>query len=136
MLSPAELTWGEAPPNMPPGSKMAVLEGDPSKTGPYTLRAKLPAGWKVPPHWHPAAEHITVLEGTMAMGLGDKWDEKSMHDMPVGGYMVMEAGTHHFFLAKTAGVIQIHGMGPFGITYVNPADDPSKKAASPAKKGK
>ena len=135
MVTPTEFTWVDGPPAMPPGQKMVVLEGDPAKPGPYTIRAKLPAGYKVPPHWHPGIEHVTVLEGTMGMGYGEKWDDKEIHEAAPGSFMAMEVGTKHYFLAKTAGVIQVHGNGPFGITYVNPADDPMKKAA-PAKKGK
>src|SRR5262245_2755306 len=89
MLNVAELVWTDGPPVMPPGQKVALLEGELTKPGPYTARAKVPAGYKIPPHWHPAVEHVTVLEGTMAMGIGEKWDEKAMHEMGPGGFMAM-----------------------------------------------
>jgi quercetin dioxygenase-like cupin family protein len=130
LLTDAQLTWGEGPPALPKGALMAVLSGDPGKVEEYTLRAKLPAGYKIAPHWHPTDEHITVLSGTVAFGMGDKAVEGEMNALPPGGYAVMPANMHHYFAAKTAAVVQVHGMGPFAITYINPADDPR---AVPAK---
>jgi quercetin dioxygenase-like cupin family protein len=124
MITPATVQWGDAPPSLPAGAKMAVVEGNPSDPGPFTIRAKFPAGYRIPPHWHPADEHVTVLSGTFRMGLGEKFDEKALHDLPAGGFAVMAKGTRHFAMARTATVLQIHGIGPWGLTYVNPADDP------------
>lgn len=128
MIQPSALTWKDGPPSLP-GTKLAVLEGDLSKPGPFTVRLKLPAGLKIPPHYHPAIEHVTVLEGSFSMGLGETWDDKALVEHGPGGFMVMDVGTRHFAASKGGGVIQLHGIGPWGITFVNPADDPTKKAA-------
>ena len=129
MVQPKQLEWKDAPPSLPPGAKAALIEGDPSKAGPFTLRLKFPKGYKVPPHTHPAVEHVTVLQGTFQMGLGEKWDDKAMQDLPVGGFAVMQVGTKHFAGCKQGCIVQLHGVGPWGITYVNPADDPRTAAA-------
>jgi anti-sigma factor ChrR (cupin superfamily) len=127
MFKGDDLKWGPGPASLPAGAEVAVLEGDMSKEGPFTIRIKLPAGWKVMPHTHPAIEHVTVLSGSFAMGTGEKFDEASMMTMPAGGFAVMKTGAKHFGSTKDGCVIQTHGMGPWGITYVNPADDPRKK---------
>jgi quercetin dioxygenase-like cupin family protein len=126
--TPAELKWQEGPPSLPPGAQAAVLEGDPSKPGPFTIRFKIPANYKIPPHWHPKAEHVTVLDGALYMGLGEVFDESAAQKLPVGGFAVMQIGTRHFAFTKEATIIQLHGMGPWGIQYVRPEDDPRQKA--------
>jgi quercetin dioxygenase-like cupin family protein len=93
------------------------------------VRLKMPAGYKIAPHWHPTDEHVTVISGTFALGMGEKFDQKTMKDLPAGGYALLPADMRHFALAKTNSTVQVHGMGPFALTYVNPADDPSKRAA-------
>jgi ketosteroid isomerase-like protein/quercetin dioxygenase-like cupin family protein len=127
MVQPAAITWMDPPPSLPPGSKIAVISGDPSKPAPFVIRAQVPAGYKVPPHWHPGDENLTVLSGTVALGMGDAWDEAKMQTVGAGGYVGLPAQMRHSFLAKTAATFQVHGMGPFVVNYVNPADDPSKK---------
>lgn len=127
LVTPDKLTWGPAPPGLPPGSQLAVVEGDPSKAGAhFTFRAKLPDEYRVPPHWHPTDERIVVLQGKLGMGTGDKFDPASGHELPTGSYAVMPRGVRHFVWAKGETVIQVSGIGPFGITYVNSADDPRK----------
>jgi len=126
VTAPAQLSWGPGPANMPPGAKLAVVSGDPSKSEPFVLRAELPAGYTVAPHWHPTDEHVTVLSGSFSFGMGDTLDKAAMTDLPAGGYGLMPAQMHHYAMAKTAATIQVHGIGPFAITYVNPADDPSR----------
>lgn len=128
LLTDAELVWKDSA-GLNPGAKLAVVSGNPAGTGPFTIRLQLPAGYKVAPHWHPTEEHVTVLSGTFALGMGEVYDESKMKDLPAGGYAAMPAEMRHFGLVKTATVVQIHGMGPFASTYVNPADDPrnSKK---------
>jgi hypothetical protein len=106
---------------------MAVLAGDPSKDGLFIVRLKLPAGYKVMPHWHPTNEHVTVLKGTFALGMGDTADPSKAKSLTAGGFALMPAMMHHYGIAKTATTVEISGMGPFSLTYVNPADDPSKK---------
>ncbi len=116
-----------APPSFPAGAQMAVLSGDPSKAGPFTIRAKFPDGYKIMPHWHPTDENVTVLEGSFAMGTGEKFDQSAAHEMTVGSFVRMPKGTRHYAWAKGETVIQVHADGPFVITYVNPNDDPRKQ---------
>lgn len=127
VIAPGSMTWGDPPPSLPPGAKMAVLSGDPTKAGPFVLRAQVPAGYRVLPHWHPTDENLTVLSGTIALGMGETWDESKMQAVETGGLAVLPAEMRHSFLARTAATFQVHGMGPFALNYVNPADDPSKK---------
>ena len=127
MLAPGALTWGDPPPSLPPGAKLAVISGDPSKAVPFVIRAQMPAGYKIAPHWHPTDENVTVLSGTVALGMGEKFDEPAMKSLSTGGYVALPAAMRHSFMAKTAATIQVHAMGPFAVNYVNPADDPSQK---------
>jgi|SoiMethySBSTD1v2_1073268.scaffolds.fasta_scaffold1494994_1 quercetin dioxygenase-like cupin family protein len=127
MITPNDVKWGPAPPALPAGAQLAVLSGDPSKAGPFTIRVKFPDGYKVSPHWHPTDENVTVLEGTFAMGVGDKLDASNAHDMTVGSFVRMPKGTRHYALAKGETVVQVHAEGPFVINYVNPNDDPRKQ---------
>ena len=127
----SEIKWGEPPPVFEKGMSFTVISGDPGKPGLYLVRAKMPAGYRIEPHWHPTDEHVTVLSGTLALGMGEKFDKASMTKLPAGGYALLPADMRHFAMATTATTIQIHGQGPFVLTYVNPADDPSKRV--PAK---
>jgi len=122
-----DLKWMDAPPGLPRGAKIAVVMGDPGKPAPYVLRAKMPDGYKVPPHWHPTTENVTVLQGTLMMGKGEKFDADASEALTSGGFASMPKGMRHFAWAKGETMIQIHGIGPFDITYVNPEDDPRKK---------
>ena len=126
LLAPDKVTWGPGPPSLPPGVELAVLSGDPAKSEPFVARARMPAGYVIAPHWHPTDEHVTVLAGTFAFGMGDTLDKAAMTDVSVGGYALMPARMHHYAMAKTAVTIQVHAIGPFEINYVNPADDPSR----------
>jgi ketosteroid isomerase-like protein len=126
LLTPAKLSWGTVPPNLPPGAKLAVLSGDPTKAEPFTVRLQMPAGYAIAPHWHPTDEHVTVLSGSFALGMGDTLDKSAATDLPVGGYALLPAQMHHYALAKTAATVQVHAIGPFVVNYVNPADDPSR----------
>ncbi len=127
LVAPSAVTFGPPPPSLPPGARVAVVSGDPTKTGSYVIRAQMPAGYRIPPHWHPSDEHVTVISGTVALGMGDTFDQGAMKDVPNGGYFVAPAEMRNFFMAKTAATIQVHGVGPFGVNYVNPADDPRQK---------
>lgn len=124
MMAPGAVTWSDGPPGLPKGARMAVVSGDPGQAQPFVIRAQLPAGYRIAPHWHPTTENLTVLSGTVAVGMGEKFDETALKDLPAGGFGSLPAEMRHFFMSKTAATIQIHGMGPFAITYVNPADDP------------
>jgi len=127
VLTPDKLTWQPIP-FLPPGAMAAVLSGDPSKPGGlYAIRAKMPDGFRVPPHWHPSDENVTVLQGALMIGTGEKFDTGKMEAVPPGGFMRMPKEMRHFAMAKGDTIIQIHGIGPFEITYVNPSDDPRKK---------
>lgn len=125
--APAELQWGAAPDILPAGAQLAVLEGNPTKPGEFTMRLKMPNGYKIPPHFHPRMEHVTLISGGFYVGMGDKFDDAKMAGVPVGTFIWIKPGTHHFAMAKGETVIQLHGNGPWSLTYVNPGDDPRKK---------
>src|SRR5450432_3794700 len=121
-VSPDNLKWAAAPPAFPKGAQMAVLSGDPSKDGLYVVRLKVPAGYKVPAHTHPNDENITVISGTFNIGMGDKLDEKKGDVLKAGGFAHMAKGMQHFAWFTEDSIVQLHGMGPQSIIYVNPAD--------------
>ena len=125
MVSASGLTWGAAPPVLPAGAKMAVVSGDPGKAELFAIRLQLPAGYNIAPHWHPTDEHVTVLSGTFGLGMGET--SGNVKDLPTGSYALMPANMRHFAKAVTATTVQVDGMGPFVLNYVNAADDPSKK---------
>lgn len=127
MLNLSDIKWMDGPPGLPKGAKIAVLSGDPSKPGPFTLRAMFPANYKIPAHWHPSYENVVVLEGTLYMGSGDKLDETKAMALSTGGYSGIPAKSHHFAFSKDKCTIQVNGEGPFEITYINPDDDPRLK---------
>jgi quercetin dioxygenase-like cupin family protein len=125
---PDDVKWGPAPPALPPGAEMALLDGDPTKDGLFVIRAKFPDGYVVPPHWHPTAEHVTVLSGSFGIGLGDTVDKSKVRYLPAGSFVRLGKEERHFAVIKGETVIQVHGTGPFELNYVSPADDPRKKA--------
>ena len=131
MVEGAKVTWGPAPPIFNKGAQMAVLSGNPGAAGPFVVRLKMPAGYKIAPHWHPTDEHVTVVAGTFALGMGDTFDPKAAKSLTPGGYALLPAEMHHYAWTQDGATVQVHGMGPFVLNYVNPADDPSKGA--PAK---
>ncbi|HEX3113774.1 MAG TPA: cupin domain-containing protein [Candidatus Eisenbacteria bacterium] len=130
VFTPPDLKWGPAPPGIPTAAMAAVLQGNPGEAGEFTVRLKVPANAKIMPHFHPTDENVTVISGQFMIGMGDTFDPKSMKAMPQGSFTILPATMHHFAMAKTACVVQIHGMGPFGITYVNPSDDPRNAPAA------
>ena len=114
-----------------PGSELAVVSGDPDKAGaPFVIRIKNQDGLKVAPHWHPGDEHITVIAGTFVVGMGSTFDPATGQELTVGSYMLVPKEMPHFAWAKGEVIIQVHGVGPFQIIWVNPADDPTKKSSS------
>jgi quercetin dioxygenase-like cupin family protein len=127
---PATIEWKPGPPQLPAGVMVAALHGDPSKDGPFVVRLKLPAGSKVAPHWHPTDENLTVVQGTIQIGMGEKFDAAQLKSLKAGAYSFMPAKAPHFAVVKGETIIQVHGLGPFVLTYVNPADDPSLKKTS------
>jgi quercetin dioxygenase-like cupin family protein len=122
--SAADIVWKDGPAALPPGAKVAVLEGDPAKEGFFTMRLLLPDGYKVPPHVHPKVEHVTVISGTMHLGMGEQFDQGAGRTLPAGIFGFWPAGMKHFAWFTGETIIQLHGIGPWGINYVNPADDP------------
>ena len=134
MMNPSDIKWGPAPPNLPKGAKAAVLYGDPGKPGPFVMRLMTPGGnYKIAPHWHSNAEVLTVISGTFYLGMGDTVDTAKAHALKAGGFHYLPAKAHHYALAKGPTVVQVNGEGPFDLTYINDADDPTKAPAAPAK---
>jgi hypothetical protein len=127
-FTPDVVPYGPAPAFMPAGAELAVLEGDPTATkGDYTVRLKMPAGYKIAPHWHPHRENVTVISGTLKVGMGDRFDESQMATFPTGSFAYLDPDMHHFAMASGEVVVQIHGLAPVQFDYVNPEDDPSRK---------
>ncbi len=126
MVVPSELKWAPVP-SLPPGAQIAVIQGPMNQALPFTVRLKFPADYKIPAHSHPAIEHVTVISGTFNMGTGDKLDQAKTMALPPGGVAIMQAKTNHFAWTKEETIVQLHGVGPWEVTYVNPADDPRKK---------
>ena len=124
----SDITWMDAPPIFRKGAKMAVLAGDPSKEGEFTVRLSMPANYIISPHWHPTTENVTVVKGDFYLGTGDKFDESTATLLHTGGFASIPATHHHFAFTKGETIVQVHAMGPFQLTYINPADDPSKQA--------
>ena len=130
VLPAAQVKWGQAPPSVPKGVQLAVVSGNPGQAGPFVIRLKIPAGQKIAPHWHPTDEHVTVISGTVAFGMGEKFDAAALKSLSAGGYALMPAEMRHFAMAKTPVTLQVHGVGPFVLNYVKPADDPIKVNAA------
>jgi hypothetical protein len=131
LFAPADAKWGDPPPVFEKGATFTAVSGNPGAAGPFVVRLKMPAGYKIAPHWHPTDENVTVISGTFSLGMGETFDKATMKDLPAGGYALLPAEMRHFAMAKTAAIVQVHGQGPFALNYVNPADDPSKR--TPAK---
>src|SRR5882724_2052588 len=122
-----DMKWGPVPNVFPPGAQIAVVSGDPFKEGLYVVRLKMPAGYKIPAHNHPTTENVTVVSGNFHIGMGDYLDEKKGIELTSGGYGEAPAKMNHYAWVTSPTIVQVHGQGPFAITYVNPADDPSTK---------
>ncbi len=127
-FTPDQVKYGPAPPFLPAGAQLAVLEGDPmASSGDFTIRLKMPDGYKIAPHTHPHRENVTVLSGTLKVGMGDQFDAGKMMSFGTGSFAYLDPSVHHYAMASGATVIQIHGMSPAKFNYINPADDPSGK---------
>ena len=125
VISPDQLMWSE-PDALQKGAEIAVVNGDPSKEGPYVVRLRMPAGFKIMPHTHPNTENVTVISGQFNIGTGDKFDDTKVEAVKAGGYVLVPKGMHHYVLINEDTLIQLHGNGPTAIVYLNPADDPRK----------
>ena len=128
-MTPDAIKWVDAPPVFNKGAKMAVLYGDPSKNSLFIIRLKIPANYKIMPHFHPTDENVTIISGSVAFGMGDKLDPKAK-PLPAGTFGSMPANMHHYAISAKESVVEVSAMGPFAITYVDPKDDPSKTAAA------
>ncbi len=125
VLTPGDMKWSPAPPSLPKGAEMAVLYGDPGKDGLFAMRLKFPSGYRIPPHSHPKPEIVTVISGTFRIGMGDAADPAKAQAVPPGGFFAFPPGMTHFVPpADEETVVQVNSTGPWGITYVNPKDDP------------
>jgi anti-sigma factor ChrR (cupin superfamily) len=120
-------TWGPAPAILPAGAQLAVLEGDPTAPGPFTMRLSMPAGYRIPPHTHKKWEHVTVIEGSFNVGMGARFDTSAGVTLKAGSFGALPPGMEHFAWTTEPSVIQLHGEGPWGIAYINAADDPTPK---------
>src|ERR1700733_9788611 len=126
-FAPDQIKWGPAPPFVAQGAKLAVIEGNPmASSGDYTIRLKMPAGYKIAPHWHPKRENVTVISGDFKVGMGDKFEESKMTTFPAGSFAYLDPDMHHYAMASSETIVQVHGMSPLQFNYVNPMDDPSK----------
>ena len=122
MLGSAGMQWTDlAVPGFPPGLKMAVVHGDPSKAADYTLRLRFPDGYVFPPHWHPGAEHVTVLTGTFMLGMGDRYDASALKSYAPGDFIYAPPKMSHFGTVRGETTVQLHGTGPFAINLTKPA---------------
>jgi hypothetical protein len=128
IIKPDAIQWGPAPPQLPKGAQIAVVSGDPSKKGLYIIRARMPDGYAVPAHWHKKTENVTVISGTFNVGMGDKLDKSKGEALGPGGFFSAPPKMRHYAWVTGETVIEVIGIGPFGITYVDPKDDPSKMA--------
>ena len=127
-FAPDQVKFGPVPPFLPAGAQLAVLEGDPmASSGDFTIRLKMPNGYKIAPHTHPNRENVTVLSGTLKVGMGDTFDAGKMMSFGAGSFAYLDPSVHHYAAASGATIIQIHGMSPLQINYINPADDPTHK---------
>lgn len=127
-FTPDAVQYGPAPSFVAPGAQLAVLEGNPLATsGDYTIRLKMPDGYRIAPHWHPKRENVTVISGTLKVGMGDRFDESSMASFPAGSFAYLDPDMRHYVMASGEVVVQVHGMAPVQFNYINPEDDPSRK---------
>lgn len=121
---PPAFKWGPAPAVFPAGAEMAVLEGDPSSKELFTVRLRFPSGYKIAPHTHPTDENVTVISGTLKVGMGKTFEKTGMLTLDSGGFVTAPANAAHYVEAIGKTVVQVHAMGPFAMTYVNAADTP------------
>ena len=126
VFKPADVKWGPAPPVLPAGAQIAVLDGDPTKAGFFTIRLKFPDGYRIPPHTHPTVENVVVVSGTLLIAMGPARNDAAMQHLPAGSFTSIPKAHPHYAGAKGETVIQIYGEGPFVLDYVNPSDKPTR----------
>ena len=120
-----DLKWNDNP--ALPGAKVAVIEGPLNEAKPFILRIKLPANYKIPPHYHTAIEHVTVISGEFTMGMGENFGQGKATTLKAGDVGIMQPKTAHYASTTKPTEVQVHGVGPWTLTFVNPADDPRKQ---------
>lgn len=126
LVTPTDIQWTETP-ALPPGARLAVLEGRMNAPGPITARLRLPANYRIPPHWHPVVERVTVLSGTFHYGMGEQFDTRTTRALGAGSLVVMPPGMRHYVWTREATEVQLNVQGPWAIHYVNPEDDPRRQ---------
>jgi catechol 2,3-dioxygenase-like lactoylglutathione lyase family enzyme len=127
-FTPDTIPWGPGPPFLNPGAQLAVLEGNPAaSSGDFTVRVKMPDGFRIAPHFHPNRENVTVLQGTFKLGMGDHFDTKKMAAFTEGSFAFLDPNMHHYAMACGEVIVQVHGQSPLQFNYINPEDDPSTK---------
>lgn len=125
VYTPEQLEWRDGPPSLPKGAEFAIVEGDPAKAGEYfALRLRMPDGYRIPAHWHPVAERVTVISGTFRLGHGETFDADATRPLGAGSYFSLPPRSRHFAQADGETVIQLNSVGPWEINYVNAGDDP------------
>jgi quercetin dioxygenase-like cupin family protein len=125
--SHSNLKWTDGPPSLPSGVQMAIVSGNPGKKGMFTIQLKMPTDYAVPAHSHPTNEVVKVLSGKLHYGMSDKLDMAQAKTLTIGHSVTMKAKMNHWVHAPAPATIQVSGMGPFQITYVDPKDDPGTK---------
>jgi oxalate decarboxylase/phosphoglucose isomerase-like protein (cupin superfamily) len=139
VVEPGSEKWGEVPatalvgtPSVEMGGtlRLAVIQGDPTKAGrTYTLRLSCTDGLKIAPHWHPTTENVTVVKGAAAVGMGSKWDEAALKDVPLGGFFSAGPQMRHFAQCKGDTILQVHGIAPFVVNFVSPDEsEPTERS--------
>jgi len=127
-FTPGDMQWGPPPPFVPAGAQVAVVEGNPGGAdGDYTIRVKMPDGYIIPPHFHPKRENVTVISGTVKLGMGDNFDESKAQPYATGSFMYLDPSMHHYAKMQGETEIQVHGQAPLDFTYIHPEDDPRNK---------
>jgi quercetin dioxygenase-like cupin family protein len=126
MANQGDITWKDGPPSLPKGAQMSLLYGDPSKDGVFVMRLKLPSNYRIPPHSHAVDEVVTVVSGEFNIGMGSTFDAAKTKTIGTGGVVAMAPGMQHYVQINQETVVQLSTRGPWGINYVNPADDPRK----------
>ena len=127
VVSGDAVKWGPAPASLPPGAQASPLLGSPAKEGPFVLRLKFPAGFVIPPHRHSKDEFVTVIAGRVAISSGEKVDRAALKSVPPASFIHLPAGMPHYLWSEVESIVQINGVGPFDVTYIDPKDDPRKQ---------
>lgn len=123
IVTAAETQWAEGPPSLPAGAQMVVLDGHPGKNGPFTIRLKMPAGYRIPAHTHTVAERLTVISGAVHLGIGEEFDETAGRQLNPGDFVAIPPRVPHFAWSTSEAVLQIHSEGPFQRKFIDRAGD-------------